>query len=160
MSTRTFLVRRGLGGALALASAVATGLLWGCGGGAPPSSPIVVVAPGGPAALPRGPDLFDDVTAKTGIVFTYRNGEEAENYAIIESLGGGLALLDFDGDGRLDIFLTAGGFYDGKKVLGHPCRLYRNLGDMRFEDISESAGLTGPWPYSHGATVGDYNRDG
>src|SRR5437868_3342466 len=52
------------------------------------------------------PDLFHDVTSESGVDFTYRNGEEAGHYAILESLGGGVALLDYDGDGLLDIFIA------------------------------------------------------
>ena len=66
------------------------------------SAPSVAINPV-PKEEPLGPPLFEDVTAKTGINFTYRNGEEAEHMAIIESLGGGVGLIDFDRDGRLDI---------------------------------------------------------
>ena len=79
---------------------------------------------------------FEDVTSTSGVKLTYRNGEEANNFAIIESLGGGVALIDYDGDGWLDLFVPAGGYYEGKKVLGHPCKLYRNLGNFKFEDVS------------------------
>jgi hypothetical protein len=100
------------------------------------------------------------MTATSGIAFTYRNGEEAGHFAIIESLGGGAALIDFDADGLLDVFLPGGGHYDGKKVLGHPCKLYRNLG-FKFEDASAKAGLDKvAFPYSHGAAAFDYDRDG
>jgi hypothetical protein len=46
---------------------------------------------------------FADRTPTSGVDFTYRNGEEADHFAILESLGGGVALLDYDGDGLLDI---------------------------------------------------------
>lgn len=121
--------------------------------GAPP--------PVAPADEPAGPPVFDDVTAASGIAFTYRNGEDANYYAIIESVGGGVALVDFDRDGWLDIFLPGGGHYAGKTVLGHPCRLFRNLGGFRFEDVTAKVGLdTVAFPYSHGAAAFDPNGDG
>src|SRR6476659_9846981 len=143
---------------------VAAGLL-GLGAGCGPRPA------GGPAqaAAPDpdlvGPDLFQDVTAASGIDFAYRNGEEAGHLAILESLGGGVALIDYDGDGLLDVYIPGGGYYDGpdkKEIKGHPGRLYRNLGGFRFEDVTQEAGLDvladrKPWFYTHGAAVVDYD---
>lgn len=112
---------------------------------------------------PTGPPLFRDVTAESGINFTYRNGEEADHYAILESLGGGLAVLDFDGDGLLDLFIPGGGHYEGPKkqqIKGNPCRLYRNLGNFHFEDVTAKLGLDNIDFYTHGAAVADYDNDG
>ena len=110
---------------------------------------------------------FRDVTAEAGIDFTYRNGEEAGHYAILESLGGGVALIDYDGDDLLDVFVTGGGSFEGpdrKQIAGRPCRLYKNLGGWRFRDATAEAGLDAvggrPWFYTHGCAVGDYDRDG
>jgi hypothetical protein len=110
---------------------------------------------------------FRDVTAESGIDWTYRNGEEANHYAILESLGGGAALLDFDGDGLLDLFLTGGGSFEGKnrrQITGYPCKLFKNLGNWKFRDVTAEAGLHTvggqPWFYSHGAAVADYDNDG
>lgn len=118
---------------------------------------------GGPAEAP----LYRDVTTASGIDFTYRNGEEARHYAILESLGGGIALIDHDGDGLLDIFVAGGGYFDGPdrtEIKGHPCRLYKNLGDWKFRDVTAEVGLDTvggkPWFYTHGAAVGDYDNDG
>jgi hypothetical protein len=95
--------------------------------------------------------------------FTYRNGEEAGRYSILESLGGGVALLDYDGDGLLDIFFTGGGRFSGannQEITGLPCKLYKNLGGWKFRDVTAEVGLEGIDFYSHGAAVGDYNCDG
>jgi enediyne biosynthesis protein E4 len=117
---------------------------------------------------PTGPALFEDITAASGINFTYRNGEEANHLAILESLGGGVGLIDFDGDGLLDVFLPGGGGYAGpdkKDIVGLPCKLYRNLGNGKFQDVTVAVGLDKlgagqPWFYSHGVAVADYDRDG
>jgi hypothetical protein len=121
----------------------------------------------GPQGTATGGDepggLFQDVTPGSGVDFTYRNGQEANHYAILESLGGGVALIDYDGDGLLDVFVTGGGYFDGpgkKQIKGHPCRLYRNLGGWKFRDVTREAGLGDIPFYSHGAAVADYDRDG
>src|SRR5262245_51802658 len=91
-------------------------------------------SPTAPAeAVPAGPPFFKDVTSQSGIVHTYRNGEEAGYFAILESLGGGVALIDYDNDGLLDVFIIGGGYYSKNeeefkkdptnppKIHGYPC---------------------------------------
>jgi hypothetical protein len=110
-----------------------------------------------------GPPWFRDMTAAAGVAFSYRNGEEADQFTMLENLGGGVALLDYDGDGLLDIFLTGGGFFDGPdktQIKGLPCKLYKNLGGWKFQDVTMEAGLDLPWVYTHGVAVADFDRDG
>ena len=121
----------------------------------------VPTEPTTPAPETEGPDLFEDVTRQSGIDFSYRNGEEANLTTILESLGGGVAAFDFDGDGKIDLFFTGGGSLDGKVISGRPGKLYRNLGDWKFQDVSKETGIVdAPLFYTHGVAVADYDCDG
>jgi hypothetical protein len=135
-----------------------------------PADNVPVAGDQAPDPELAGPDLFEEVTASSRVRFTYRNGEEVKppHLAILESLGGGVALIDYDGDGLVDIFLPGGGYFagpDNKEIRGRPCKLYKNLGNFRFKDVTREVGLdrladNRPWFYTHGAAVADYDRDG
>jgi hypothetical protein len=135
-------------------------------GDSPPSEP----APTPPGAVePDGRNAyFEDVTAASGLSMTYRNGEEAGHLSLLEAMGGGVGLLDYDRDGLLDVFLTGGGHFDGpdrKEIRGHPCKLFRNRGGWKFEDVTAAAGLDrlsggGQWFYTHGVAAADFDNDG
>ncbi len=131
-------------------------------GSPPATSPPQASATSEPE--PYGPFRFTDVTDSARVDHAYRNGEEAGLYAILESLGGGAGLLDFDGDGRLDLFLTGGGRFEGSDpdiaIRGWPDRLYRNEGGWRFRDVTAEVGLGGEGHYGHGCAAGDYDNDG
>jgi hypothetical protein len=106
---------------------------------------------------------FQDLTPGSGVDFTHVNGEEADHCTILESLGGGVALIDFDGDGLLDIFVTGGGTFSGpgrREIKGAPCALYKNLGNFKFRDVTAEVGLDKAWFYNHGCAVGDFDCDG
>ncbi len=149
-----------LGAALAVAAGAAVAYrLGGDKGPVPQTQP----APDGAPPPPAGPPLFREVAAEAGVEFTYQTGEEAGQYTILESLGGGVVLIDYDGDGLLDLFLPGGGAFEGPAktdIRGRPCKLFRNLGGWRFADVTAAAGLAGPWWYTHGGAVADYDRDG
>ncbi|MCL6504333.1 MAG: VCBS repeat-containing protein, partial [Pirellulales bacterium] len=141
-------------------------LLWtGCNG----CSGQGTAAPAKPQPVPAKPPSFEtdtdvrfvDVTREAGVQFVYDNGRAAGYHVILESLGGGGGLIDYDLDGRLDIFMPGGGYYGpNREVLGLPSVLYRNQGNWKFADVSVPAGVKQPLAYTHGITAGDYNSDG
>ncbi len=111
-----------------------------------------------------------DVTKAAGIAFAHQNSATSNKY-LIETMGGGVALLDYDNDGRLDVFLTNGAKIDDPMPAGKrpdksdPAfwnRLYRQTPDGTFVDVTEKAGLTGMPQnrYGMGVAVGDYDNDG
>jgi hypothetical protein len=106
---------------------------------------------------PTIPQLVD-ITSSTGIHFEHLASPD-QRY-IVESMGGGVALLDYDGDGWLDIYFTNGPSVamalEGKKASS---ALYRNNHDGSFTDVSSKAGVESPC-WAMGAAVGDYNNDG
>ncbi len=107
-----------------------------------------------------GPIRFEDRQASSGIGFVLDNATTPDK-PIIDSMVGGVALLDYDGDGRLDVFFTNGAripelVKDGPRFWN---RLYRNEGDGRFRDVTGAAGVRGEG-YSMGASAADYDNDG
>ncbi|MFG0333204.1 MAG: CRTAC1 family protein [Maioricimonas sp. JB049] len=104
---------------------------------------------------------FREVTAQTGIDFTYRNGEETDQFAILESLGGGVGLCDFDRDGLLDVCLPGGGLIDSKlHTSGLPTGLYRQTSSLQFADAAGQARIPVPSFYTHGVAAADFDEDG
>ena len=104
---------------------------------------------------------FTDMTAASGVDFRYDNGHAAGHQAILESLGGGVGLFDYDGDGRHDLFCAGGGKYlPDLEIVGLPSALFRNLGNWKFADVTAGTGV-GPAPfYTHGCAAADYDADG
>ena len=111
----------------------------------------------------RPGDWFEDVTNSTGIDWAYRNGQESNHFTLLESVGGGVALFDFDRDGDTDVFCPGGGSIEGSQTLvakGRPGALFRNDGNLKFTNVTEASGLGVVGDYSHGCTVADFDRDG
>src|SRR6266516_4052971 len=107
------------------------------------------------------PVVFIDITKDAGLdKFHHRSGTP-EKRTIIDAPGSGVALLDYDNDGWLDIYLLNGGTFGSLKGTEPPPRamLYHNNQDGTFTDVAEKAGVAlGGW--STGPTWGDYDRDG
>jgi enediyne biosynthesis protein E4 len=105
--------------------------------------------------------FFEDSTVESGVVFTNKNGEEAGHFSIVESLGGGVGILDVDRDGNDDIWLPGGGTLDeNTQPVGLTNGLFRNTGHWHFDDVTDRAGVTKSEIYSHGVASGDFDNDG
>ena len=119
------------------------------------------------AADSATPGRFVDVTQRLGIHFQHQASHTSRKY-LPETMGSGVALFDYDNDGRLDIFLANGaplgdptpkGTIPQKTGPKYWNRLYHQKADGTFEDVTEKAGLQGAG-YGMGVAVGDYDNDG
>jgi hypothetical protein len=139
------------------------------GAGAHTAAPVPQpAAPAAPAASPKlVPGSFIDVTDKVGVKFQHQALHTSRKY-LLETMGSGVALLDCDNDGRLDIFLVNGAPYTDPTPAGYIPkkagpedwnRLYHQKADGTFEDITEKSGLKGVG-YDMGVAVADYDNDG
>ena len=111
-------------------------------------------------AAPPMPPLFRDVTTPAGIAWRHFNGQSPDRF-LVESTSGGVAFLDFDNDGLLDLFFVNGGETPRGRAPA-PVRhaLYRNLGGGRFTDVSAKAGIAKSTFFGMGVAAADYDNDG
>jgi hypothetical protein len=114
----------------------------------------------GPSHTSGSTIRFEDIAAKAGVHFITQNSPTG-NKNQIETMVAGVALLDYDGDGYLDIYLVNGAAIPSlqKESPTYWNRLYHNNHDGTFTDVTERAGLAGAG-YGMGVAVGDYDNDG
>ena len=119
------------------------------------------------AGFPIGAEIrFVDVTVESGVSFRHEPSKSNRKY-LIEAMGSGVAVLDFDRDGSLDLYFVNGaaiapgspGELPSKDHQRYWNRLYRNLGNGEFQDVTAEAGVAG-LGYGMGVAAADYNGDG
>ena len=124
-----------------------------------------VPPPPGPQG--RSPVLFSDVTKASRLDFIHSGSPTSKKY-LLETMGGGVGILDFNNDGLLDLFFTNGALLrEGMSAKDIPTkneskfwnRLYQQKADGSFQDVTERAGLQGSG-YDMGVATGDFNNDG
>ena len=143
-------------------------------GAQPPSSSPVNTGGAHPAVLdaqhrpitaggfvPSGPAIFKDIAQSAGLATWTHHMGTAEKSAIIDTVGSGVALLDYDHDGWLDIYLVNGSTAEaeaGKAPLAHAA-LFHNNHDGTFTNVTAKAGVAND-RWGIGAVVGDFDNDG
>lgn len=133
-------------GSLAAQMGVATG-----NGVATPARPL-------PAGMKPPVVDYEDVASKAGLSTVNVSGAEKNKQYIVETTGDGVAIFDYDNDGLPDIlFVNGGRFQDGD--AGPGAVLYHNLGGLKFEDVTQKAGLT-DHSWEQGVCAGDFDNDG
>ena len=149
--------------AVAIVLVAAATILWlRPGQEAPPSPDAIQAGPQLPApptvAAPSIP--FTDITAAAGIDFVHRTGAYGERL-LPETMGGGVAFLDYDNDGHQDLLFVNSMDWPWQPEPERPTtsRLYRNLGDGTFADVTAATGMALTL-YGMGIAVGDYDGDG
>jgi hypothetical protein len=126
------------------------------GGAAKPARPL-------PAGMKPPEVAYEDIAIQAGLTGINTSGADLGKQYIVESTGTGVAVFDYDNDGLPDIFLVNGGRLDDQS-LDHrgknlPHFLYHNLGGLKFEDVTEKAGIE-HIGWGQGVCAGDIDNDG
>jgi len=125
-----------------------------------PAFVAVAAASQPPPSEPKPALAFREIAREAGLEFVHENSPTPRKQ-LIETMPGGLAIFDYDGDSRQDVFFTNGASVPGlaKDAARYSNRLYRNEGERRFADVTEAVGLRGEG-YAVAAAVADYDNDG
>jgi hypothetical protein len=111
------------------------------------------------AAATPGTITFEDITRAAGIHFIHNNGSFGQKW-LPETMGPGVAFLDYDNDGWQDILIVNGMDWPGHVKHRSTLALYHNNRDGTFTDVTEKSGLGSVEMYGMGVAIGDYNNDG
>jgi hypothetical protein len=131
------------------------------------SIPDLPKTPPPPGPQARSPVTFTNITAQSGVNFVHASAKTSGKY-LLETMGGGIAIFDYDNDGRMDLFFTNGAALKqsmskddlpDKSEPRYWNRLFQQKQDGTFRDVTERAGLKGAG-YSMGAAAADYDNDG
>ncbi|MBI3417526.1 MAG: VCBS repeat-containing protein, partial [Verrucomicrobia bacterium] len=138
------------------------GFLAGCAKSSPPSdsaSRSAAASTNAASVAPSAGPWFDEVSAPANLIFKHSSGHR-DRFYMPEMSTGGVGLLDYDGDGLLDVFCVNGGslYPDATNRPGN--RLFHNLGHWKFEDVTGRAGVMGHGDYGMGCACADYDGDG
>ena len=106
---------------------------------------------------------FNEVTSASGVNFVYSDGSDSGFYQLLESVGGGVIVTDYDADGWPDLLFPGGGTLNGTDsitVSGRSAGLFRNQSDCKFTNATHISGIEDDSLYTHGGTAADINSDG
>lgn len=133
----------------------------GCGRHEPPDQSSQTLDVQSPTEA-ADPIRFAEATPAALQDFVYHSGKDAGLNTILEIVGGGVACVDFDLDGRCDLFFPGGGQIDRQSeiVSGVPSVVFRAVDDGNYDDVTEAAGMAVADLYTHGATAADFDHDG
>jgi enediyne biosynthesis protein E4 len=123
-------------------------------------SSLALASPSGARAENPRPLHFTDVAREAGIDRVLLAGRPGKDH-LLDSAGSGVAWLDFDDDGYLDVYVVNGWKLSGRDIVEKGRNaLYRNRGDGTFEDVTDRAGVSGEGRWGSGVAVADYDGDG
>jgi hypothetical protein len=127
----------------------------------PPAAPVTTAVSTPISSAPKtiAEPWFTRMEASSGLDFRHASGQSGR-FWFPEIETGGVGLIDYDRDGRLDVFCVDGGSLEPGRPHPPKHRLYRNLGEWKFADVTVAAGLACPDGYGMGCAVGDYDGDG
>ncbi len=139
-----------------------TVLIVGCTRASKSTDATTLSSVGDSASVASEPSIqFENVTSSLAISHQYRNGEDSNQFAYIESIGGGLAVFDFDRDGFQDLFFPGGGLVNTDHTLTPlPGTLWHNDHANRFTNVTHVSHIDVATTYSNGVSSGDLNNDG